>query len=110
MWSLAQRLYREPESFEGKISALLAGVNSLKRQILTGTRSFHIFHGFAPESFLKPSELILLPIALYRVKDHTRRAATLITNDLLRGWLPMGDFTLIIYRSLWSFKRRVINC
>jgi hypothetical protein len=64
MWSLAQRFYREPESFEEKISALVAEVNSLRTQILIGTRVFSNVSRFGPQFFFKPSEPILLPIAL----------------------------------------------
>ena len=51
MWSLAQRFYREPESFEGKISALLVEVKSLKTQILTCALVFQLFHGLAHNFF-----------------------------------------------------------
>jgi hypothetical protein len=51
MWFLAQRLYREPEFFERKISTLLAEVNSLKRQILAVWHALCILDGFTSNLF-----------------------------------------------------------
>ena len=64
MWFLAQRLYREPEFFERKISTLLAEVNSLKRQILAVWGTLCFLDGFTRSLFFKLGELILFPIAL----------------------------------------------